>query len=252
MIHNIQIKKDSIIKTVDPVELHIEIEKTRRAYAIGSESGLFRVPRVLDIDEDAYRIIYERLSLRPVSTLSWGERGRIVKKLGRALAVVHSQLTLPEYMCISLPEPLALPLDEVFFHGDLSVDNVCVNTMNSELILIDWQMTRHYGGRATFGTRYFDLFWFITNLIVRPYTRFIVSDPVTPIVEIFLKEYFYTSGLRADTDKLRKYANVFFPLEMERSYEEIIQNSKGRARFLFPWCKSILKRILRLFQELDQ
>ncbi len=246
LVHrNIQFEKDTVIKIAS------SFEKTRRAYAIANESELFRVPKVLDFDEDAGRVVYERLSLKPVSQTPWRERAEIAKKLGRALAVVHNRLILPECMRISLPEPLDMPLDEVFFHGDPSIDNVCVDVTNSELILIDWQTTRHYGGRATFGPRYFDLFWFITNLIVRPYTRFIISDPVTPIVDIFIKEYFDASESRANANNLRKYAEVFFPLEIQRSHEEILRNSKGRAKFLFPWCRLILKRILMSFQEID-
>lgn len=63
----IQTGRDTVVKTADPERMRVEVEKTRRALEIGRQSGLFRVPEVLDYDEKEGVVVLERIrGLRPV------------------------------------------------------------------------------------------------------------------------------------------------------------------------------------------
>ncbi len=242
----VNFRMNTVIKRSEPDLMKIEIEKNRRAFNIGKRSGLFSVPKILDYDEARGEAVFERLDIEPVSrAVPWGVgRDSLAKKLGSALAVIHEQLILPEEMTIPLPDEFSFCHDEVFLHGDLSVDNVCVDATRQTLTIIDWQTTCHVGGAATYGTRYFDIFWFISNLINRPYARFLFSNPVAPVTEIFLKAYFQEAQLPYDPDKMKMYAEQFFAIEMERARREIVQNSKGRARLLLPRCRTIARNFI--------
>ena len=49
----IQIGKNTVTKTTVPDLMRVEVEKTRRAFEIGRDCGIFRVPEVLEHDEVA-------------------------------------------------------------------------------------------------------------------------------------------------------------------------------------------------------
>ena len=242
----IHFASDTVTKSSRPDLMRVEIEKTRRASSIGKNCGLFRVPEILNYNETKGVAVFERLNIEPMSkAVPWGgDRITLAKNLGTALAIIHRELTLPTDMIIPLPEEFAFPHDEVFLHGDLSVDNVCVGTVWPPITVIDWQMTCHLGGAATYGTRYFDIFWFISNLINRPYTRFLFFDPVAPVARVFLESYFHRAQLPYNAEKVVTYAEQFFAIEMERARQEIVQNSKGRARLLLPCCRTIAKKFI--------
>lgn len=226
--------------------MRIEVEKTRRAREISYATELFRVPRVIEYDEASGTAIFERLDINPMSrAVPWGEkRTRLASCLGASLAVLHRKLTLPDTMRIELPEQFSYPHDEVFLHGDLSVDNVCVEKNYPPIVILDWQMTPVHGGRSTFGTRYFDIMWFISNIITRPYTRFMFTNPAAPVVNSFIDGYFSASELSYDPKKMYTYAKQFFDAEMPRITDDINKKSKGRARLLLPFCRGILREFL--------
>jgi hypothetical protein len=240
----IQFREHTVTKTAAPSLMNIEVEKTRRARQISSKCGLFRVPAVLEYDEPAGTAIFERIQgIAPIEkTVPWGKQYDILAKdLGISLAVIHRELALPEEMRVPLPDAFALGRNEVFIHGDLTVDNVCMDRAGTQIVILDWQMTPLYGGQATFGTRYFDVFWFIGTLLNRPKTRFLFSNPVAPVARIFMESYFQEAGLTYDTDEVSRYAKRFFEVEIPRVKQEIIRNSKGRARLLWPRCQAMAR-----------
>ena len=54
--------KDTVIKSGDPNLLRVEVEKTLRAREIAEDSGIFRVPRVVDFDAAEGKIVFERIN----------------------------------------------------------------------------------------------------------------------------------------------------------------------------------------------
>jgi len=117
--------------------------------------------------------------------------------------------------------------------------------------LHDWQMTPLYRGQATYGTRYFDIIWFINNLINSPYSRFLYSNPVAPVARAFIESYFHETRLSYDPDKFAMYATRFFAVEMPRIQQEIVQNSKRRTRLLLPCSRAILRKFIESLKTIE-
>lgn len=249
----IQFGKNTVKKTSAPDMMRVEVEKTRRAFEISRNCGLFRVPEVLNHDEKMGSAVFERLDVKPISkAVPWGEkRKNLARDLGASLAIIHRELKLPDDMLVPLPDQFALPHDEVCLHGDLSVNNVCVGSSWPPIAILDWQMTPLFGGYSTYGTRYFDIFWFISNLISRPYTRFLFSNPVAPVGTAFIKSYFKQSQICYDPDKIVMYAVQFFDVLMPIIRQVIIRDSKGRARLLLPYSEAILKDFIESLKTLE-
>ena len=96
----VEIGKHTVVKKAAPELMRIEVEKMRRAHEIGKESGLFRVPEVLDFDEVLGIAILERIrSIQPVIP-KFIKSVSILEKIGASLAVIHNRLSLPsDYSC---------------------------------------------------------------------------------------------------------------------------------------------------------
>lgn len=206
------INPGNVVKLGNPDLMKIEVEKTRRGGVIGRESGLFRVPRVIDFDSSRGIAIFEKIeNLIPIKNqYAFNADYRIAaERLGEALAVIHRELSLPDDMTIPLPPCLAWSGDEVFLHGDFSVFNIC-REESGEMVIIDWQMTGVHGGRATRGTPCFDLVWFINNLFFRPTLQHFCAESLIMVAWSFLKGYYSISSGRPSITTLAEYAERFF------------------------------------------
>ncbi len=244
--------KNTVTKLSRPELMRVEVEKTRRACEIGKNCGLFYVPEILDYNESKGIAVFERLDIKTVyEGVSWGKEKKILgSKLGKVLAIIHKELVLPDNMVVPIPEELSHTKNKVFVHGDLSVQNVCVDATLKKIIIIDWQMTPLLGGKATFGVRYFDILWFISNLITRPQTRFFFYDPVAPVANLFIMEYFKEAGISYDPIEFKNYALKFFEFYMTWIEQEIKLKSKGRAKLLWPSCKSIQVEFMKSIEKI--
>jgi tRNA A-37 threonylcarbamoyl transferase component Bud32 len=245
----IQFSRHTVTKTGAPELMRVEVEKTRRAFQIGEECELFRVPEVLDYDEAKGVALFERLDgIEPIrNAVPWGEKyGILAEILGASLARIHGNLKLPSDMLLPLPPELALLQNEVFLHGDFSVYNVCVGKRWPPIVILDWQMTSVHGGRATFGTRYFDLMWFINNLLYRPRIRYLFGNPVASVSRQFLEAYFKTARLEYKADEIASYAKRFFDVKMPLRK----QHSNLRTRFLLPFSHALTKEFIESLSEI--
>jgi len=243
----------TIIKRSDPALMRIEVEKTRRAYQIGKDCSLFRVPKILEYDEANGEVVFERLNIKPIfHALSWGnDYNKLGEILGRALAIIHRYLLLPDNMRIHLPSELSLSGDAVFLHGDLGTFNVCIGKKWPPITIIDWQMTPMLGGEATYGTRYFDLIWFITNLICRPTIRqpqFFFTNPILPVAHRFLTAYFREAKLPYEAEQFIAYAQRFYHV----LWPEIERYSCWRVRLLFPRCRTLRQKVMELLAKIPR
>lgn len=222
-MRSVEITDNTVVKRSAPDLMRIEVAKTRRGGEIGRATGLFRVPQVLDFDEAAGRATFERLGgLRMLRHVLVREAAPdVATRLGLALAAIHRGLVLPEDMKAPLPDEFALPGEtEVFLHGDFTVDNLYVTQPGEPLVVLDWQMTAVHGGRATFGTRYFDVTWFINTLFDRPVHRYFGASLEAPWAAVFFKSYFGSAGAAVQED-LRSYMNRFFTVKTAQRRREI-------------------------------
>lgn len=241
--HGIRMDARTVVKSAHPRYLRIEIEKTRRAARIAKETGLFRVPGVLDYDDVKGSAVFERiLGLRTFreAVRSSRECGEAAGRIGQALAVIHRDLRLPDDMRLSVPRAFRDGGGDVFLHGDFGLRNVCFEPGSQVPVILDWQFTDMHGGEATFGSRYFDLIWFVNTLIWIPTAAHLVRDPTTPAARPFIESYFRTAGLPYDGEALSRYAERFFEAKRpERG------SGSRRFRLLVPRCHALSDRFVR-------
>jgi len=209
----IQLGKNTVTKIAAPALMRVEVEKNRRAFEIGRDCGLFRVPDICDYDEARGVVVFERIhQIRAVRNVmnGPGTHKSLIERIGRSLAVIHQNLALPDDMTVGLPPEFNLPGTEVFLHGDFNGCNVCCETFSQSIVILDWQMTGCHGGQATYGSKYFDLLWFINYMLWTPTLHYLVCDPVTPAAKLFLDSYFEEANIRCDANMLMLYAKAFF------------------------------------------
>lgn len=156
-------------KTGTPSLLAVEAAKTERAGRIGKESGLFYVPKVVRFDQDAGILEFERLrgssTLLELAVRKDARTLELSEQAGRALAVIHDRLTLPDEMKEPLPAEWMDAADEnVFIHGDFTLRNVCFHEHSGQLVILDWSGAPLLGRTPTYGSRLFDMIWFVNYL----------------------------------------------------------------------------------------
>lgn len=191
---NVIINKNTVVKTTTPELARIELTKMIMGRSISEKYDLFRVPKVYDYDEENGVIVLERIhGLRGIGHLSGSKNNyhNVIVKTGLSLASIHNHMNLPDDMKVVIDEDLDFSGNKVFMHGDFSVENVCtIDNSPDGLTIIDWQMTSMHGGKATYGTRYFDIAWFINNLFSKPIYKYIFRHDVDNTAKLFIDAYF--------------------------------------------------------------
>ena len=175
--------------------LIVEAEKTLRARAIGQSSGLFYVPEVLGVDPAASRIEFEYIeSLETLRTIARrGDTGifDLLEQVGRSLRVVHQELVLDDDMRIPLPEAWIDRDQEanVFIHGDFMLGNTAYDSASNRLVLLDWSAAPFFGRTPTYGSRYFDVLWFLSRLFNDATCRQMFKWDAEGMADAFLQGY---------------------------------------------------------------
>lgn len=214
--HEIKIHKNVVIKSDNPKLMRIEVEKTRRAFEIGKNCGLFRVPRLLDFNEPKGIVIFERLyNIQNISKiLAIQHKSNIlhVKKIAESLAVIHRELILPENMISPLPDRFQFPGNSVFIHGDFNGLNVCIDNTDGSIVILDWQTTGECGGQATYGSFYFDLMFFINWIFLWTFRSILFKKNAPLLSRVFLKNYFETADHEYNHRELIIYMKKFFSI----------------------------------------
>lgn len=181
-------------KKGEPELLVIEAAKAIRANEIGRDSGLFNVPKVLNFDANAGVLDFEKIDgLATLLDLAIRRGQRLLEllnKTGRALAVVHRQLVLPDEMKHELsPEWLGTPDENVFIHGDYAPINVCFHESSDSLVILDWSTAPLIGRAPTFGSRYFDILWFTNCIFCGVPLKRVFSWDAEEMADAFLRGY---------------------------------------------------------------
>lgn len=216
-----EIVNDIIRKTGEPDILAIEAAKASMAFDIGKDCGLFYVPKVVKLDPDAGMLEFERLD-GLVTLLDMAARKdqrifEVLNKTGQALAVIHEKLSLPENMKHELPaEWMACSGDNVFVHGDFAGFNLCLNEPTGRLVILDWSSAPLFGNIATYGSRFFDIIWFVIFIFYgAPRSRFFNWN-ASAMADAFLAGY-----AESHPEIIQRLYIDFLPL-MRRYYRKIV------------------------------
>ena len=239
---------DEIVrKTGEPNLLDIEAEKASRAFEIGRDSGLFSVPKVVNVDAEAGVLEFERLTdlvtLLDLAVRKDKRLSGLLKKTGQALAAVHEKLVLPEAMKHELPPDWIAPAGEnVFIHGDFACINVCFHEPSEELVLLDWSAAPSVGRTPTFGSRYFDILMFVSTLFHGAPWREALSWNAKEMAETFLRGY----GETVTLDKLKDYTSQICQLQRRNIRQLAARRQTFRAAG-FIWHQLLMHIRLCLF-----
>ena len=186
---------DKIIrKTGEPDTLAIEAAKSSIAFDIGKDCGLFYVPKVVNFDIKAGVLEFERLNgLIPLLDMAAHKDERLLellKKTGQALAAIHEKLVLPEQMKHELPaEWMACPGENVFIHGDFAGFNLCFDESSDRLVILDWNSAPLLGNVVTYGSRFFDIIWFVIFIFYGAPRRCLFNWDAPDMANAFLAGY---------------------------------------------------------------
>jgi tRNA A-37 threonylcarbamoyl transferase component Bud32 len=194
MSEKLKINGNIVHKHVPSDLLHIELEKTKQAKLIGEQNDLFYVPGIIGFDEKESCIDYEYLSgldtIQDIAVSRNPQLMNILQRVGKALASVHNKLVLPEDMKNLLPSKWTpFTDDNVFLHGDFTGKNVCYHKATDRIVLLDWSTARFVGQRCTFGSRYFDIAWFIYFLFYFMPATSIIYWKAGKMADAFIEGY---------------------------------------------------------------
>jgi aminoglycoside phosphotransferase (APT) family kinase protein len=189
-----EIVGEIIRKTGKPGTLAIEAAKASKAFDIGKDCGLFYVPKIVNFDARTGVLEFERLNglvtLLDMSARKDERLFELLKKAGQALAVVHEKLVLPEEMKHELPaEWMASPGENVFIHGDFAGFNLCFDESSDRLVILDWSSAPLLENVATYGSRFFDIIWFVIFIFYGAPRRSLFNWDAEGMANAFLSGY---------------------------------------------------------------
>ena len=205
----IVLTKQTVIKEGPPELLKIEFEKTKHAYNIFKKSEILNTPKVLCFNEQKGELIFERIkdisNVKQFQDKSFNSI-TIASKIGKCLANIHMYYSLPDNFKIPLPSKLRdMDSKQVFIHGDVTGDNILINNTNEDIYFIDWMMTRKHEGKATFGTAYFDIAWFLNYQFYSTVNINYLRRNIEKEAYAYLKSYSDTLDYYFDLFKFKKY-----------------------------------------------
>jgi aminoglycoside phosphotransferase (APT) family kinase protein len=189
-----EIVNNIIRKTGEPDTLAIEVAKASRAFDIAQDSGLFYVPKVVNFDSKTGVLEFERLNglvtLLDMAACKDSRLFELLRKAGQALSVIHEKLTLPENMKHELPaEWMTCPGENVFIHGDFAGFNLCFDESAGRLVILDWSSAPFIGNIATYGSRFFDVIWFVIFIFYGAPRRCLFNWDAQVMADAFLAGY---------------------------------------------------------------
>lgn len=188
----ITITSDAVIKSGPFLEVEYRKMIAARDIAVGTK--MFRVPKVLSFD--GTELIMERIrGYRPIKSALAHGASDLFSRAGQALRIIHRDLVLPDAIKTDFISYNDIG-ENCFIHGDFSTENVgYIAAGNPEICILDWSISPIYGHNYTYGSRYFDVCWFLNNLFCRPRpTAFLAPDRARH----FLNGYFRAPGLNLD------------------------------------------------------
>lgn len=185
--------ENTVVKYQSVKKTHVEMIKSKQAAAIGNDTGLFSVPRIISHDSVKGSITFERFyGLRDLreTLLEFPSSDELLIRLGKVLAIIHNQLRLPEDLATAVSDTeLKLRTRPVFIHGDFSYINIFYSQDRDEFVIIDWSTTTWLGNDGTVGPCYIDLGIFIKSLFTRHLFIHSSIKNLEDLCLLFLKSY---------------------------------------------------------------
>ena len=197
-----------IVKQSDPLLMKIEHEKHKKAYELGMQSNLFKVPKIYDYDSQNGIMKMEYFpNIQRYDSISSPSEELIIR-IASSLSFIHDNLLLEKKITSPLISELGSEY-KAFIHGDFNGHNVCVDKMSGDIVILDWQTASFYGGKATYESRLFDLVWFATYSLRQPKKKDLNFFRTIRISKLFIKSYMKVTKLEIDKTYFYDYVNSY-------------------------------------------
>lgn len=210
MEKKIQLMGSIARKVVPSNSLIIELEKTKQASRVGEQTGLFYVPCIMGSNEKENTIDFEYIddlcTVQELAVEGYPQLIGIFTRIGVALAAIHNNLVLPSHIKKNLPDKWMQPdQDNVFIHGDFTLLNVCFHKATDRIVILDWSAAPFMGSQYTFGSKYFDITWFVYYIFHFFPARAITRWNAKNMADAFIKGYMEQQQNRLSLNTWRHY-----------------------------------------------
>ncbi len=221
-----------IIKQSDPSLMIIEYEKHREAYALGIKSNLFKVPKIYDYDAQKGIVKMEYFpNIQRYDSIS-NPSDELVIKIASSLSFIHDNLVLADKITSPLISELGSKY-KAFIHGDFNGHNVCVDKVNGDIVILDWQTASFCGGKATYESRLFDLVWFATYSLRQPKKKDLNFFRTIRISKLFIESYMKVTKEEIDKTYFYNYVNSF--IQRQLKYRSKVTKPTIKERLCFKY-----------------
>lgn len=215
----VTLKKDTVLKKVDPRFMEVEVKITQAAYDLARTSGLFCVPKIIRYERSSGLIEFERIKgYMTVGQLlaRMDDNLEVIRRAGTVLAHIHDHLRVsPDLRLPVASKWLAPDGDVVPIHGDFNTVNVGYKRETNVIVVLDWASATSLGARCTTGPRYIGLAHFIYSLLIQQANFLKSIGQLRRRTNAFLEGYQTESGKRIDlsilADFLLHFSIVLFP-----------------------------------------
>lgn len=198
-------------------DFHGAVEKSIWLHDIGTESGLFVSPAVLDFDPDRRLVSYARID--DLSSIVQAPDGSCARQIGRSIGAIHLGLderlrsdperwesSLREWPAVLSESAVDVPLRPA--HGDAGVANFGTIGPDGTLVVLD-PCPNMYSCHAMWSVEpvLFDLALAASHLVGRrtPFAAFIHPSSRAELVEQLLIGYDEVAGYSVDAERLRSF-----------------------------------------------
>lgn len=213
--------KKSILEKDD---FELELKTTLAARKVATESGLFYVPKILDVDFKDNSIVFEYLpSLIPLSvflyTPSKSTLLRYVEQAGTILSTIHSFLNVDDTK-VFIPIKFSGGSPLSFLHGDYTLNNVQLDCSCGKIVILDWALTPLVRPPGNWGPVYWDISWMLNSIFISsPYLDANFNERKL-LADCFIRSYQQRSSFNLDCKELSSYCDDVFWRYLQISWKE--------------------------------
>lgn len=243
-----------------------ELDMSRGAYKLASETDLFDTPIIKNFDSDKNEIDFELLieitTLREyfIKTSKFGtsskqlsELKQLFYRIGRSLFLIHSGEKYFDGVFKAI-FPIGFFNDDfkedlVYIHGDFTMSNI-LNGKNNRLFIVDWNISPVYDFSANFGPRYWDLSFFISSLFYFSFSTIFSFGTKKKLAKAFLTGYLEKSNL--DTKEfLQELQEFLSSYNYYKLYHSIYKKENSITRkLLLGYTKVKLNKFINSISDL--
>lgn len=150
-----------LTKQSQPSLMEIEHEKHTKGYLLGIKSCLFKVPKIHRYNRMKGILVMDYFPNIQKFNKIKNPSQELIVRIAKSLSFIHDNMILKKKMSIKEVYKIGSKFNS-YIHGDFNGDNVCVDKLNNDIVILDWQSPSRFDKPFNYHDRLFDVFWFAT------------------------------------------------------------------------------------------